>query len=231
MTVQTTRQAPDRSRVTRLVWGAILLVGGVLLLLQSLAVLADTPWVWAVAFGLTGVALLVPFATRPEAWWTAIPAGAALGIGAVGLLEQVGPAGTAGEDASGAAFLALTGLGFAAVWARDRRRWWALIPAGVLVTLAATVLADRWLGEEPAAAAMFLGLGVTFLLLSLLPTGAGRMLWPLLPGAALALFGVLFAVGAGEVVEALNYVYPVAAIGVGAWLLWRSRGHGRPPAR
>lgn len=228
MTLQPTAQTPERSsRTSTLVWGVILLVGGVVLLLQSLSVLEDSPWVWSAVFGLTGVALLVVFATRREAWWAAIPAGVALGLGASSLVEQVGPSGPEGESVSGAAFLGLMGLGFAAVWARDRRSWWAVIPAGVLLSLSGTVLAEQWWGENASVSVLFLGLAATFVALSLLRMEGRRRAWPLWPAAALGLAGVLFAVGEGDALEALDVIFPAAAIAVGAWLLWRFVGHDR----
>ncbi|MGH2522891.1 MAG: hypothetical protein ACRDH2_10350, partial [Anaerolineales bacterium] len=67
----------------------------------------------------------------------------------------------------------------------------------------------------------FLGLGLTFMLLAGLPTPQGRMRWPLIPGGILAVMGLLIAIGFGQ---GINYIWPVALILVGLYLVARTFG-------
>ena len=67
------------------------------------------------------------------------------------------------NGAWGASFLFLfMGGGFAAVFLRERTNWWALIPAGVMLTLAVIVALPQELQGTPTAAILFLGLAATF---------------------------------------------------------------------
>nr|MDA8216455.1 hypothetical protein [Dehalococcoidales bacterium] len=71
---------------------------------------------------------------------------------------------------------------------------------------------------------LFLGLGLTFLLLYVLPTDGRNMRWALIPaGVLIALGGVMTVVAA----EMLGYILAAALIVAGAYLLFRGRGGPR----
>ena len=92
------------------------------------------------------------------------------------------------EDFGGAIFLGGIGLSFFAVYLTDRvERWWALIPGGVLVTLAGVTIAAQRFGEFQTAGFFFFGLAITFLLVALL---AG-MRWAYWPALVLGIMGFL----------------------------------------
>jgi hypothetical protein len=62
-------------------------------------------------------------------------------------------------------------------------------------------------------------MGLTFLLVYLLPSPVNRNVWPLYPAAILGVMGVLFLIGAGQ---AFNWVIAVVLIGIGGWIILRS---------
>jgi hypothetical protein len=68
-------------------------------------------------------------------------------------------------------------------------------------------------------AGFFLGLGLTFLLLYIVPAPQGRVIWPLIPAVILLIMGVLIGV---DYAVALNYIGAIALIGLGVYLLVRS---------
>lgn len=118
-----------------------------------------------------GTALLSAYAVgRKHAW--VLPLGfALLGLGSAALLGELG----------GATFLGLLGAGFYALYRQDRRQWWALLPGGVLVSLALAAGAAVWL-PELGGALFFLGLAATAFSLYRLPQRVFR--WTLLPTLA-----------------------------------------------
>jgi len=65
----------------------------------------------------------------------------------------------------------------------------------------------------------FLGLGVTFGLVYLLPTREGRMNWALIPAAVLLIFGALLI--ASEV-QIIKYVGPAVLVLAGVYLVYRA---------
>ena len=115
----------------------------------------------------------------------------------------------------GAAFLGSLGLAFWLAWRDDERRWWALIPAGTLLALGVTALVDGTrLGAGAAGSVFLLGLAATFYALTRLrvePQG-----WAIFPAGALALLAIVSASTIG------GWLFPVAFIAAGVYLLWRS---------
>jgi hypothetical protein len=115
----------------------------------------------------------------------------------------------------GAAFLGSLGLAFGLAWREDEHRWWALIPAGTLLSLGLTSLVDGTrLGAGASGSVFLLGLAATFFVLTRLrvePQG-----WAIFPAGALALLAVVSGTTAG------GWLFPIAFIAAGVYLLWRS---------
>ena len=115
----------------------------------------------------------------------------------------------------GAAFLGSLGLVFWLAWREDEHRWWALIPAGTLLSLALTALVDGTrMGAAASGSVFLLGLAATFFALTRLrvePQG-----WAIFPAGALALLAVVSASTAG------GWLFPLVFIAAGVYLLWRS---------
>ena len=123
------------------------------------------------------------------------------------------------EDIGGAIFLGGIGLAFLIVFLTDRaERWWALIPAGVLATLAGVTIAAERFGEFQTAGFFFFGLAITFLLVALL-TG---MTWAYWPALALGIMGLL---GIASLLEFANYLWAIVMIGAGGFMLFRYFTH------
>jgi hypothetical protein len=117
-----------------------------------------------------------------------------------------------GGNFEGVSFLGLTGLGFLLAYVLRPSEWWVLIPGGVLLTLALVALVEAlWPGLD-AAWLLFLGFAATFGVLFAL--GHRWALWPALG----LLVPLAFWEGVGE---ALGYLFPLALVFLGVWLLWR----------
>ncbi len=156
-----------KSAHTSIIAGIALMAAGVLLLLDLLGILDSAAIVWPLIFAAVGTAFVVLFVRSRDNWWAAIPGSVFLGLAAVILITQLWP-GPAAYGAGAFLFLFMAG-GFGAVYVRERSNWWALIPCGVMLTLALVVaLPPAWEGM-PVAAVLFLGLAATFAVLSLVP--------------------------------------------------------------
>ena len=174
---------------------ALLLLGLLFLLLERMGFPLARP-LWGGGMALAGAALLaMGLRDRTRFLWV-IPGGALLGLGLGAWL---------GGNFGSVSFLGLTGLGFLLAYALRPSEWWALIPGGVLLTLALVALLD-------AAWLLFLGFAATFGVLFAL--GHRWALWPALG----LLVPLAFWEGVGE---ALGYLFPLALVFLGAWLLWR----------
>ncbi|MGD0707595.1 MAG: hypothetical protein ABSA51_03985 [Anaerolineaceae bacterium] len=198
--------------------GIVLVIIGGLSFLQGFNVIHLQGDLWSLSFATLfaaiGAAFLYVLASNRLNWWAAIPGFALLGLAALMLLAMVpGFPGVYG----GAIFMASISLGFLVVYLLDRRNWWAVIPGGSVLSVA-LMIALTPLGGMLAVGAMFFGLGLTFVALTLLPVGMMRMTWAWIPALALFLMGVFFLFLQGATAA---LVAPVALILVGAFLLVR----------
>lgn len=199
--------------------GAILLiVAGALLLLQNFGLLGIfVSLIWALLFAAGGLVFLYLFLTeRTRYWWAIIPGFALIGVAALIVLDEFFP--RIGGDLGGMILLGSLGLAFWVIYFRKREYWWAIIPGGVLVTLALIVGLESVFKGAETGGVLFLGLGLTFGLLYFLPTPQGRMKWALIPAAILVVIGLLITIAA---VGAFQYLGAAAMILVGLYLLFR----------
>jgi hypothetical protein len=201
-------------------WGILLILGGIFFLLQNFGLFAGlSAIIWVLLFGAGGLFFLYLFLNdRHDTWWAAIPGSTLIGLATVVFLDELGPA--ALKPLSGPLFLASIAMGFALVYLVMPQHWWALFPAGVLTTLALVAGVDE-LGMRgfDSGGIFFIGLGVTFLIVALLPIEEGRpMRWALIPAGVLIVMGLL--IGASSTFL-LEFFWPLALIVGGAIMIWR----------
>ncbi|KAF0108887.1 MAG: hypothetical protein FD146_773 [Anaerolineaceae bacterium] len=163
----------------RIVIGAALILGGILMLLDKTGILTGaTGYFWAGLLAVAAVIFLYMFFSDRSKWWAAIPGFTLAGMSASALLlDRLGW--------GGLAFLGGVGAGFWAVYLRDTRRWWAIIPGGILLTLGATSAMSEAFNVMDTGGVFFVGLGITFLLVALL----AKMKWAYIPAAVLLVLG------------------------------------------
>lgn len=216
---------------TKFFWGGAFLLGG----LAFLSLLIGGNW-WASFPGFTlaalGVLILLPesledlggavflggialsfwyvyFTDRSNRWWAIIPGGVLTALSLLILASSYF------DEYSGAIVLGGIGLTFFIVYLTNMtERWWALIPGGVLVTLAGMTVAAERFGEFQTAGFFFLGLALTFLLVAVL----ARMKWAYWPALVLGIMGLL---GLGSLLNFANYIWAVALIAGGGFLIVR----------
>jgi hypothetical protein len=200
----------------RVLIGILLVAVGALLLLQTFGIFRLV-WdlVWSILFLASGAAFLVAFLGREEEWWAAIPGMALLGIGALIGLSIIG----LGETIGGAVFLGALSLSFWLVYLRRRENWWAVIPGGVLLTLAAVAGLDQVVPWAETGGLFFIGLALTFGAVYLLPAPQGRMTWALIPAAVLLVVGLVVVLATSSV---LQYLWPAVLILIGGYLVLRA---------
>ncbi len=203
---------------SRLVWGLVLVIGGVLLLLDTFGIFKGSAIFWTVLSAIAGVLFLSVYITNHVHWWALIPGVIFLALAALIGLDSFLPR-FSDTNLGGTVILGGIGLSFLLVYLVERRNWWAIIPAGVMATLAVVAGLNPIMTGEASGGVFFLGLGVTFGLVAVLPTSSGQMRWPWIPAAILGIFGILFLLAAGRYI---NYVWPSALILVGLLLVIRS---------
>ncbi len=203
----------DRSR---LIWGGILILAGILFLLQQLNILGNAfQYLWLLLMAAGSVVFLWIYFTNSDQWWAVIPGLTLLGLTLAGLegLLNIFP----GSSWSGAVFLGSIGLAFWLVYLRKQEQWWAIIPGGVLVTLAAVTALDNIFGWSEVV--FFLGLGITFFLVALLPSQGQDTRWAYIPAVIMSVLAItLFA----PLKTAMLIFWPIVLVGLGIYILIRN---------
>lgn len=200
---------------SRLIWGGILTLSGILFLLQELNILGDAfQYLWLILMAAGAAVFLWIYFTKKEQWWAIIPGLTLLGLSLSGLdsLLNIFP----GSNWTGALFLGCIGLAFWLVYLRRQDHWWAIIPGGVLLTLAAVAGLDNILDWSEVI--FFLGLAGTFALVGILPKQLDTR-WAFIPAAVLAVLGIaLF----DPFKSVMIMIWPVALIALGVYILFRN---------
>jgi hypothetical protein len=205
---------------SRLTWGVLLIGAGTIFLLQNLNILPQSPMVWGLAFAVGGGFFLLGFLSNREYWWASFPAFTLLGLALIMLWDLL-PTRVLRGDFTAAVFLGMLGLSFIAVYLRVPKHWWAIIPAGALLSIASVVTLQtvvRDPGPVEIGGVLFIGMGFTFLLVWLLPSAGARRGWAIWPGIGLLLFGGLIMAAATDM---LGLLWPVVLILAGLLVILR----------
>lgn len=206
-----------KTLANRIFWGVLLILAGIFLLLARLDILrlpVSTIWVF---FALVGIIFIFNFVTNVrQMWWSIIP-----GLFLVALSMVIGfgeNLNLFGIDLTPVFIIGSLGLAFLLIFIVRQDFWWAIIPGGVMVTIAAITIIPTFASGEFTAAVLFLGLAATFGVLSLVPTPGGRMRWPLIPAGIL--LGVALIVTAASA-DLIRFAWPLALVLAGLFILFR----------
>jgi len=197
---------------TRLIIGGLLLLGGLLSLLDVTGIIGNAGGIfWGLIWGAVGVYFIyLLMAARTRNWWAAFPGFIFVGMALSSFLP-------APLDAfSGLVFFA--GISAAFLWFYFNNvsgNWWAIIPAGVLLTLGVISALDEF-STIDTGGFLFIGLGFTFGLVALLP-GGGQRSWAFIPAVVLIIFGALLMPTFGLA----TFVGPALLILLGGFLVLR----------
>lgn len=202
---------------SRIFWGMVLILGGVLFLLQNLGIFQGGDLFWGVCLGIAGLLFLGVFVGDRQQWWALIPGIVLLAVGSLILLTSFVPG--FNEILGGMVILGGIGLSFLLVYLANRANWWALIPGGVMITLAAVAGLEGVISESALGGIFFLGFGLTFAIVGVVPTPSGKMKWAWIPAIILVLFGLLLFFTAENL---MVYFLPVALLLAGGVLIWRA---------
>jgi hypothetical protein len=202
---------------SRVFWGVLLIFGGIIFLLDNLGIITIGGSIWGLILGVAALGFLSVYLSNRENWWALIPGMTLLSISALIILESILPGDTGGLG--GVIVLGGIGLAFLLIYLTNREFWWAIIPAGVMFTLASVVLLGDVFSGIEVGGIFFLGLGLTFALVAILPTQQGQMKWAFIPAGVLIFMGLLITAALSPLI---NYIWPVALILAGLVLIFRS---------
>jgi hypothetical protein len=204
---------------SRVFWGLLLIVGGILFLLQAFDLLAGEDIFWGLAFAAAGSMFLWGYFENRGNWGLLIPGFVLWGIAGEILVDLL-PKNVA-ETLDGVFILSSIGLAFWAIYLVTRSNWWAIIPGGVMLTLAVVTVLDNnpnAIGDLDTGGVFLLGLGVTFALLAILPGRRREMTWALIPAVVLGVIGFFLLATSSRLIA---FVGPAVLILLGLYVLYR----------
>jgi hypothetical protein len=202
---------------SRTLWGILLIAGGIIFLLENLGMITVGEIFWSILLGVGAFGFLSVYLSNRENWWALIPGITLLAVATLVFLNTVLPGETG--DWGGVIVLGGIGLAFLLVYLTNRDNWWAIIPAGVMITLSAVVLLSEVVTGFEVGGILFLGLGLTFALVAVLPNPNGQMKWAFIPAGVLVLMGLLVMAALSSLI---NYLWPLVLILAGLFLVFRT---------
>lgn len=208
----------------RILIGSLLIIGGIVFLLENLNIVSLGAVFWGVLLTTIGLLFIAYFLRKRQHWWALIPGIILITLGTQQLFAFTMPE---FEDRFGATYtLAGFALSFFVVYIAAPYNWWAIIPGGILLSLAGINLLEQYMvtGAVNIGGGFFLGLGFTFLLVYILPSPNNRNTWAIFPALALLLLGILVLISSEQVI---NYIWPTVLIAIGLVLVIRNLIYNR----
>jgi hypothetical protein len=202
---------------------ALILLGGLFLVQQlfNLPIHIGSVIV-AMFFLLAGLAFLYVLSSNTaNNWWAAIPGMVLIGLGVLIASSEFLP--EFGNVYGGSLFLGFIGLAFLLVLLIKPQNWWAVIPAGVLFTLAGVAGMNHFFSNGFATGSIFfLGIGLTFAVVGLMPVGRAEK-WPWIPAGICVVMGTLLMIGSGELVNSVfGFIWPAILVLGGGYMIVHS---------
>jgi hypothetical protein len=201
--------------ILRILWGLLLILAGVLFLLNSIGTITIGEYQWAIILGIGGLAFLSIFISDRNQWWWLFPAFGLFLTSAIIWFENAFPA--ISGDVSGVIAMGSIGLAFLLVFLINIANWWALIPAGVLLSSAAALLLSVISPGLESGGLFLVGLGLTFGVIGFVPTEQGRMRWAFIPAIVLLVIGLFVLIASFNL---FTLIWPLGLIGAGMLIIY-----------
>ena len=201
-----------------LVWSAVLILVGVLLLVNLFVELS--PWVWAAFLAAAGLGTFALYLADRSDGLVLL---ATYVLWAVAGLLALVPSDILRDEAVAFYVLPAIALPFLGVYIRDRAQWWALIPAYALLAVVGVIAlgeSERFSDDLITAYVLF-AIALPFFFVFVRNRSHW---WALIPGGILTVIGVGFLATEG----AFAIVGSVLLIGAGLWFLVRAFTHKEP---
>jgi hypothetical protein len=201
--------------ILRILWGLLLILAGVLFLLDLVDYISIGDYQWAIILGIGGLAFFSVFIADRNQWWSLFPSFGLLIGAAILFLETAFP--ELPGDIGGAIAMAGIGLAFLIIFLINTENWWALIPAGVLISLSLGLGLSIYIDGLEMGGVLLIGLGLTFGLIGLVPTQQGRMRWAFIPALILLAIGFIILLASFNL---FLYLWPLGLIAVGVLIIY-----------
>jgi hypothetical protein len=205
-----------------LVWSAVLILVGVLLLVNQFTELSA--WVWVALLAAAGLGAFGLYLTDRSDWGMLL---ATYILWAIAALVAFVTSEVLQDEAVAFYVLLAISLPFFAVYLRDRALWWALIPAYVLLAIAVMVglIGLGVLNDLLVPAYVLLAIALPFFVVYVRDR---RLWWALIPGGILAVIGLAFLVAEAAFAYIGALVLVLVGVGLLVRVFFRGESAGEP---
>jgi hypothetical protein len=198
--------------------GVLLIGAGIVFLLSNLGYFDMGDYIIGGLFCLGGLFFLSMLRENTANWWAMIPGVVLLDLGGLIILSSLFP--DLMDRIGGAFFLGGVSLAFWLVYFRVREYWWAIIPAGIVLTLAAITVIDLMpFSGMIVPATLFLGIACTFALVYILTGRDASFRWTWYPAAIAGIMGLIFLFFSGRLG---GFLMPTVLIILGVYLVGKT---------
>jgi len=213
----------SKSGKQSLVGGGLLILFGAMSLLEVYVDLG--PWVWVAVLTLAGLSIYAVYAIDRVDKWMLIPSYALL---AIALFLTLVTLNVLRDEVIAFYVLTAIALPFLFVFLRDRKQWWALIPAYVLfaVGLMVALIGFGILDDLLIPAYVMFAIAIPFFVVY---ARNSKNWWALIPGGIMTVIGLSFFIAG----DAVQFIGPALLIIAGIWILARQftrKEQAEPPA-
>lgn len=201
-----------------------MLVGGIIILIGILALLANLDILdgleeilGSLLFFTVAYLFYRVFKKDKNKIWALIPAVFCAALGVIIFMENFSGF---NEDLSGVILFWAGALVFAYFYINDNKKWWAVIPAGVLFTIGSVVIIETYnlLLYDLEGTVLFLGFGLTFIFLYLQRNEENKLQWAIWPGGILSAIALFIYIQSTDWMD-FDFILPAILILVGAYLI------------
>lgn len=209
--------------------GGLLIIAGVISLLFQFEILQlQSEYIVASIFAVLGLGLILSYFVDRRMW--KLFCGMFLVFIALPIFNSA--AHMYPDDLTGTAFLWMFALVFFLIFGRDRSQWWAIMPAGILLSLGGLVAAQAYhlADDEVLAGFMFVGFFLTFAFLYFIRDARTRTGWAIWPaGIFLGIALIIFA-NYLDLFFYTEYWLPALFILAGVYLVAKNLISGKKPS-
>jgi hypothetical protein len=195
----------------RIVYGALLILFGGLLLIETFIDLSA--WVWVGALTIAGLGVYAIYATDRSERWLLVLSYAML---AIALMVALITLDILRDSFIATYVLTAIALPFIYIYLTDRTHWWAVIPAYILMAIGVMVglIEGGILEDNLVASYVLFSVAIPFFVIY---ARDRKQWWALVPGGIIGLIGLALLVAEA----AAELIVPAALIIVGGWILAR----------
>jgi hypothetical protein len=202
----------------RIVYGALLILFGGLLLIETFIDLSA--WVWVGALTIAGLGVYAIYATDRSERWLLVLSYAML---AIALMVALITLDILRDSFIATYVLTAIALPFIYIYLTDRTHWWAVIPAYILMAIGVMVglIEGGILEDNLVASYVLFSVAIPFFVIY---ARDRKQWWALVPGGIIGLIGLALLVAEA----AAELIVPAALIIVGGWILARQFARREP---